>query len=51
MVLFFIHYLISRKFEAIDEVMAKVQYKFNEVKIDCETKNSSKGKLHTEESR
>ena len=48
-VLYFSYYLISSKFEAIDEIMAKVQDQFQEVKTK-KTQNSSKEILHTKES-
>ena len=40
LVLYFSHYFISSKFEAADEIMAKVQ--FQEVKMDFKTRKSSK---------
>ena len=47
-VLYVRYYLISSKFEAIDEIMAKVQDQFQEVKTK-KTQNSSK-ENHTKES-
>ena len=43
------HYLVSSKFEAADEIMAKVQDQFQEVKMDFKTRNSSKKKVQTYE--
>ena len=40
--LYFSHYLINIRLEAADEIIAKVQHKFREVKIDIKTWNSSK---------
>ena len=42
LVLYFSHYLISIKFEAVDEIMTKVKHQFWEVKINFKTINSSK---------
>ena len=40
LVLYFSHDLIiSSKFEAADEIMAKVQYQFREVRMDFKSRN------------
>ena len=41
------NYLITSKFEAADEMMAKVQHQFQEVKMYFKARISSKKKLHT----
>ena len=40
--LYFSHYLISSKFEAADEIRAKLQHQFEAVYIHFKTRNSSK---------
>ena len=45
--LYFSHNLISSKFEAADEIMAKVQDQFGEVNVDLNTRNLSWEMFHT----
>ena len=47
MVLYCSLYPISSEFEAADEIIAKAQHHFGEVKMDFETGNSSNKKLYT----
>ena len=42
LLLYLSHYLISSKSEAADEIMAKVQHQFQEIKMDFNSRNSSK---------
>ena len=40
--MYFSYYVITSELEAADEIMAKVQQQFQEVKVDFKTKNSPK---------
>ena len=46
LVLLLSHYLISNKCEAADEIMAKVHHLFLEVKMDFNSRNLLKKRLH-----
>ena len=44
--LHFSHHLITSFRFTADEIMAKVQHQFQEIKMDFKTRNSSKKKVH-----
>ena len=48
--MYFSHYLTSSKFEAANEIIAKVQEQFAEIKMAFEDRDLSKKKKYTSES-